>query len=390
MHSIAVVGAFDRYNYGDLIFPRIIESWVAQNIPGLEIEYYSTAAKDMTHLGGVRSRALTDLPNEKPAAIILAGGQILNATWASMQLNLVPAAQYRYRRLMYRLMGPSLSDTLARASLGGQTAFPWVIPPASVGGVPVAYNAVGATTFSRWSISRRRKLAQDLSTATHLTVRDPETRRQLTDLGLGPVEMSPDSAVLASSLLEVANKAQVNGRTLEDGSYICFQVGRGYSAGRVQTIAQQLEEIARDTGMDVVLLPIGTAAGHEDHEPLSRIHNRLVGRGVNVTLEEAPTVASTLSIISKSKLFVGTSLHGCLTAFSFGLPSVGYARIPKQVHSMRYLVGDEWNCFTDMSDISRAVSVALQSLKFDISKLRDSAQLAAHENFVRLFSTISA
>ena len=77
----------------------------------------------------------------------------------------------------------------------------------------------------------------------------------------------------------------------------------------------QLNRYREKHGGDVVLLPLGYCHGdHEFLQSLSRRSDRAL------KYADVCSVTDMLAIIAASDLFVGTSLHGNITAFSFGIP----------------------------------------------------------------------
>src|SRR5262249_60885946 len=82
---VAVIGAFDRFNYGDLLFPAVLGRLLggAGTPPA---DFYAAVRSDLRRVGGQRTRPLKELfrPGALPegGAAILAGGEILDAGWA--------------------------------------------------------------------------------------------------------------------------------------------------------------------------------------------------------------------------------------------------------------------------------------------------------------------
>ncbi|MGM1330940.1 polysaccharide pyruvyl transferase family protein, partial [Klebsiella michiganensis] len=78
-----------------------------------------------------------------------------------------------------------------------------------------------------------------------------------------------------------------------------------------------LDDIKREKAMDVILLPIGYASGHDDSLFLSEVKKY---SREEIELLDDLNVWEIMFIISKAKAFYGTSLHGVITAMSFGVP----------------------------------------------------------------------
>ena len=80
-------------------------------------------------------------------------------------------------------------------------------------------------------------------------------------------------------------------------------------------IVAQLNRYREQHRADVVLLPLGYC--HGDHEFLRRLSARSNGA---LKYVDTYSVFDMLSIIAAAEVFAGTSLHGNITAFSFGIP----------------------------------------------------------------------
>lgn len=392
MIRVGLVGAFDRYNFGDLLFPVIVREWLSRRDARLAFDYYGLVESNLSGYGGVATEAISKLFDEPPAATIVAGGQVLNATWSNMDLNLSRDSCHSMRRVGYRMLGSEIADRYARSKLGGVTELPWVLPKNALGGGRIGYNAVGGTSFRGWSTSQKAALASALVEADYVSVRDQTTARLLAEIGVNDVVVSPDCAAILSELFPVSSlsewRHQVEGRQprwLEGEPYLCFQVGKGFARGHEREIVSELRRIAHETGWGIVLLPIGLAAGHEDHVPLGRILNSLQGK-VRVYLPQTAGIFSTISLIAGAQAFIGTSLHGCLTAFSYAVPCTGFGGVRKLVSTMGFILGHEWRSFDSFSRIGSALTKAVSISGSDVlDQRRRLAMAMANENFERLY-----
>jgi len=80
-------------------------------------------------------------------------------------------------------------------------------------------------------------------------------------------------------------------------------------------LLQQLTTLKNKTGAEIVLLPIGYC--HGDDIFLQKLAER---SGGSLTYIAAHSIYAIISVLAACKLFVGTSMHGNITAFSFGIP----------------------------------------------------------------------
>ena len=57
--TINIIGAFDRYNYGDLLFPIVIEKYIKENKKDLlekyDLRYFGLVESDLSSVGNNKS-----------------------------------------------------------------------------------------------------------------------------------------------------------------------------------------------------------------------------------------------------------------------------------------------------------------------------------------------
>ena len=83
-----------------------------------------------------------------------------------------------------------------------------------------------------------------------------------------------------------------------------------------EKLAAELDRIAGSQNKKVILLPIGYASGHDDVVFLRKVKS--MSKNDFLLLDDL-NVWEIMYVISKSKAFFGTSLHGVITAMSFGV-----------------------------------------------------------------------
>lgn len=337
--QVALIGAFDRFNLGDLLFPRIVEHELRRR--GIDADYrcYSLRPADLRSRGGVLTRPLSELRRHRlppGSAAIVAGGEVLSARWLDAWIGLAGPRRSLAAKLAARVLGADMVDGACRRLLGGDRPLPWLVDGSDLGhDVPVLYNAVGGTGIGGLPAPLHEAARARLARAAFVSVRDPRTKAALDAWDLRvDVRLAPDCGALVAELLPVtaaADQASNTARHAVSGlgdRYLVFQTGRYPAWGLSPVLAGQLREIHRETGLAILLLPLGQAPGHEDVVPLERISGLL--RDLPVALLPSPDVADIVFAIANAALFVGSSLHGNLTALAFGVPHVGFgARVAK-------------------------------------------------------------
>jgi hypothetical protein len=110
-----------------------------------------------------------------------------------------------------------------------------------------------------------------------------------------------------------------------DRGYIAFQ-GKLAMKRHMRSIIEQLRNLHNETKLPILLIPIGLAYGHENQIFLDSLANKV---HVPVQTLNSANIFDIMYSIGSSDLFIGTSLHGNVTAMSYSVNHMGFGRIPK-------------------------------------------------------------
>jgi hypothetical protein len=165
------------------------------------------------------------------------------------------------------------------------------------------------------------QVKRTLDSACFIYLRDEQSAEKLRRAGVSrEITVAPDLAVTLSDQFEHAEQAK-RGRAILSGMGIdagrpvlCFQ-SKPYTDFNVDEILRQLKRYQERTQSEIVLLPTGYC--HGDQELLQRLSKQ---SGGVLKFVDVHSVFDMISIIAASNLFIGTSLHGNITAFSYGIP----------------------------------------------------------------------
>lgn len=330
-------GAFDRHNFGDLLFPHV----AAALLPGRELLFAGLAERDLRAFGGHRVRPLGTIaaelaarPDEPPATLIHVGGEILccDAWQAAVmllpddevapiiaRLDAQPAARMAWAQ---QLLADATGDPLARA--------PYVAARARLPAIGrVLHAGIGGADLDRRDPALRAEVLAKLASADALAVRDQRSMAQLEAAGLAP-RLVPDPAVMVAELFgariaerrRAGEPARVQ-RSFPQG-YVAVQFGAEFGDdATLANIAGQLDRIAATTGLGIALFRAGAAPWHDSLEVLQRAASRF--RTAAVAIFESLDVWDLCALIAGSRGFCGSSLHGRIVAMAFGLPRVNLA-----------------------------------------------------------------
>ncbi|MEX2593375.1 MAG: polysaccharide pyruvyl transferase family protein [Anditalea sp.] len=330
MEKILIIGAFDRYNYGDLLFPLIIEKQLDTYNKNFQYEFFGIIRSDLTEEGGKPTldlKAFYEACNnpQQKVSVIVAGGEALGVTWNSLLAALNKPFQ-RVHKHHVRISNYLDLNFVAKKILKGNTTLPFVFDKDDFKSVnKVILNSLGGSGIKTALFDRYNFMKSKLQKVDYLAVRDKITLGNLKQNDV-QAHLFPDSAILMSEFypLEVLEKS-VTKEVLEyvqqnKGEYIFFQINKKTTVGKELLIANELDKIFRQDHTEICLCPIGKALNHDDHEALQAVKQKLESPS---TYFDAENIWDIMYLIAHSKAYIGTSLHGAITSMSYAVPHVG-------------------------------------------------------------------
>jgi GT2 family glycosyltransferase/polysaccharide pyruvyl transferase WcaK-like protein len=306
--SIAHFGTFDVDNYGDCLFPLILERRMAE--VGIKSVHVSPR--------GIATRWPDSAPTislEEASAssyqftlAVLGGGHTIRVHPTRLDF-------YNYSNLSGHLVYPSL--WLSASALAHRNRIPlcWNAP-----GVPRPFSRRFAELL-RWGLLH----------SPYLAVRDRQSCKNLLASGISSdIHVVPDTALEVCHLWS-PNKLDLAYRTLfreqarpVPERSVVFSLRKKYVSGNIHELAQILDRIATSLGADPILLALGPCHGDEQ-----------IALAVATQMTTPPMVRVPRSLreaaacISHAELYAGSSLHGAITAASFRTPMVVIANEEK-------------------------------------------------------------
>ena len=323
MKTIALIGAFDRYNYGDVLMPIVLGEVIKQKVEDVRIYYVALREEGMQYVGGYDTIALKDIKRKgiEIDVLIIVGGDILGADYTNMYTNLIPIREKKRQRLIKDLdrFFPHLFNIVCKLLLGGTDIKPWILSKNN--GQIVIYNTVGGNPFETKRIFQfqKKKLIDMLNESEYLSVRDKKTYNILLNAGVQNVKLYPDSVLGIGQYFstgelekEVSNECRLAINEMK--SYFVFQTNYSSARNHIEELAKQIDYICEKLHMNCILLPIGYAAGHDDREALALIQEQCQS---NTWMPDFMNVFEIIYTIRMSEAFIGTSLHGIITAIAY-------------------------------------------------------------------------
>jgi polysaccharide pyruvyl transferase WcaK-like protein len=243
--------------------------------------------------------------------------------------------------LAKRVLDERRREALSRRLLGGRTHLPFLLSPADFrADVRTAYNTIGCGGVARLSGGQLAPVAAALERASFLSVRERASRDAVAKITAArrTPELAPDSAMLMCRMTDperlLARIGEPTRHWIERHRrrYVCLQISRHWLGPHAAVLAGQLDRLQRQHGLEVLLLPIGRAHGHEDVAALAEVRRHMPRPAA---LFDDLSIWEIMALIAWSGLFVGTSLHGAVTAQAFAVPRVGL--VPRHVKLAEYL-----------------------------------------------------
>ncbi len=316
--QILTVGAYERDNFGDLLFLLVTERY----LDDCDVVASAPFAADMTELLDRRIVALGDeLTGREVDAVWTVGGQVGGTALASAFRMSKTPEEYA----AYLAAPPTEQRSLLDAALhGAAVVSPYLPTPGAFernAGVVSVLNSVGLAGVAGLPAHIREEVVDTLRTTDVISVRDRESSIFLDKLGISHT-LAPD-VVHAISLLEPYDP--------DPGSDIAVVQS---SAGLLEKygyarVARNLARSSQLAGLRLQFLMAGAASGHDSLESLERLADRVrkidPGREIEILTERRPL--DVVHQIRQARVVIGTSLHVRIIAAAYGLPRVTLERV---------------------------------------------------------------
>lgn len=331
--NVQFLSASDRLNYGDLLFP-IITKMILESNSNVSFKNYGLIKSDLSYFGALPTDSYRNLEqeNDKNSLIIIGGGHVIFSNWSTLygHINKLYLKSKKIKGFikLYRLLDfPRILFTKSK------TISPFA--PYDLKG-SLVYLSVGGNISTYISDAKVRKLLND---AALLSVRDEMLYNQLLNNNI-KVKKVPDTAILISKLFtKIKLSDKISNKLSFDVTqkYIILQIGLHYGPKDTSKFIKDINFLSKK-GYRVLCMPIGLAADHEDYKILLKLINK-----EPTWIYYCPkNIYEIMYLISHSDYFLGTSLHGCITAFAYNTP---FIPLNKKVRKLNNYTKTWWTSF---------------------------------------------
>ena len=397
-NTINIIGAFDRYNYGDLLFPIVIDEYLKENRKDLlekyDLRYFGLVESNLSSVGGKKTQALKNLYNEdlsKDSMIIVSGGDVLPARISSMDVDLSSSnLSMLCKKVIIKVINRRNFEKISMKKFNLNTRFPWIVEKDNFkNNVFVAYNAVGGATLNELPKFEVDEIKRNMSKSNYISVRDSKSLDNVKELNS---KLYPDSATIMSHFFDInflADKISNEVKKFvnsKDNKYICIQSNLCSIRGKEEVLVRELEKIHNEEGLEILLLPIGIAANHDDNIALNRLKKYF---NIKVNHIEKLNIYDIMYLIANSRFFAGTSLHGNITAMSYAIPHIGLNReISKLDNYLKTWDLEEQNHCIDFEELYNEFKIISKISQKNLEDKKNQLINLTVKNFEEMFKRL--
>ena len=304
MKKIAQIGSFDVENYGDLLFPYVLETQLKKRLSDVDIILFSPNGgkkpfEENRNVYPVHELEKMHLKYHFDA-IIIGGGDVI--------------------RLDSNVLSDYESSYMAAELM-------WIEPIliANRYSIPVIFNAPGVPfSFSNFKKDNVKKLIECLD---YCSVRDNESKENLLSCQIKKdIKVIPDTIIKIyetfgkEELINNAKQLMQKGILPNSTRYIVIQHNRYRYDDEIylNSLKDFIKMVIEKYDFDILLVPIGYV--HKDIDFLNKL---LIDNSRVHLIKTKLSPFDMLSVFVNSNGFIGTSLHGLITSSAYGIPILG-------------------------------------------------------------------
>lgn len=336
--KVRVLSASDRNNYGDLLFPIIIKQYMLSKNITADFYNYGIVRSNLNYFKGLSTKSMKDLKSDikkskEESIIIIAGGEVLGGGWLNIY-RFVNEFWNKINHVKYIRAFVNKSNLLnnyLKYRLGSSR--PFVLDGNIYRKNHIFYNSVGALGVKR--LLQDKKYIKYFSEIGLLSIRDAVSKRNFDQNNI-ITKLVPDSALIMSDILidDILPSISEECQKLSDEQYAFVQLAYNKGPNDLEKFGQTLNEFSKQNNLKIILCPIGLALDHWDDKILKLIKKN----NSNFTYYDPKNIYEIMFLIKNCSIYLGTSLHGLITAQSFVRPIFVF---DEKVDKIKYYI-DTW------------------------------------------------
>jgi hypothetical protein len=370
--NVHFLSASDRLNYGDLLFPLIFEETVIKNT-NINFYNYGLVKSDLTAFGALKTESFKKLETRIKNGsnginiIVIGGGHSMFPTWSTLysHISTVYNKLIKFiviKKLFHKINIPKILLTSTSS----------ISPFAPLLEVKVIYNSVGGSVTENID----DKTLDLLKNSPALNVRDEYLFSRLKKLNLNP-NLVPDTATIMEDIWPLDKLSKLVSKeckAFSNRKYVFVQLGLNKAPSDTKKFVSDLQFFL-DKDYEILCSPIGIAQGHEDTVELKK----LINLNSEFKFYYPKNLFETMFLIGNSSTYLGTSLHGCITAFAFNIP---FIPINEEVKKLKNYAYTWWTEFLPGIVSFEELSDFLNTKHINYSKSKAFAKLEKDKKLV--------
>lgn len=315
-NDVALVGAYERDNFGDLLFLLVTEKLLknTQNTVTATAPFYA----DMTSILNREILSFgTYIRDHTPKGVWVAGGEVGGTTLRdAIRMSLPESIISSISKKTKKELNSYLLDNYnlyseASPYLPRPSAFKNTSNTASI------VNSVGLSGIANLTISNQNEALSALREADFISVRDIKSSKLLSKKGIEH-SLAPDIVHTLKFFPDFQKLEKTNTALVQIKKKLLLEVGIDEFSSAIAN-SKELKKYEK-----IELFSAGEATGHDSVELYKEVRNRILDKSPDLEIliyEDPDPLAKALRIASAS-LWVGTSLHGAIISSTFSVPHV--------------------------------------------------------------------
>ncbi len=339
MIDVKVFAASDRNNYGDLLFPILIKKFLEKEKVDFVFTNYGIIKSDLSFFGALPTLPFKELVKNSHSTtdnsyIIIAGGEVLGGGW----LNLYRFVNEFWNKIYHNRYTRFLvnrTSILERYSLRfNHSSKPFILDGKRFKDKKIVYNAIGAQGAKKM-LSLNKSYIKYFKDVSYLSIRDTTSKSHFDSFNIKN-NLIPDSALLMSDLIDVEFEQYVSKECIDATAkkYTFVQLGNNKGPNELQVFIDNLKKFSQQNDLKILLCPIGLALDHSDDILLKSIQKS----NPEFLYYHPKNLYEIMFLLKESSIYIGTSLHGVVTAQSFHKP---FFVFPEKIPKLKIYV-DTW------------------------------------------------
>ncbi len=374
--DIYILSASDRYNYGDLLFPIITIKELAK-YGDYTFHNVAIIKSDLRNVGALQTYKYSHLysvDNKKQKSfLIVAGGEVLGVNWMKLYSFIHPAFSGVLKLLS------KAERAISKTNFFLRNPIPFVPTHKNITkSFKIIFHSVGGEKVGPKQLKNR--VSNTFKSSLYFSIREKKSFESIKNTySLPNLRLTPDSAMVISDHYKF--------NPHEKNEYIAFQVGHFKNGGNLELINQELFELYSKTKLNILFVPIGNCPGHDDILSLTWLKQNAKYPCEVLTADNLERI---MGAIALSKLFIGTSLHGIITAMSFAVP---YVALNPSISKLKNYI-ETWSPepLNEIADFNEICTRSINAINVDKAILVKNANMQkdlVRESFKKISAVIN-